>query len=401
MKLGNVLVDQVNENGQIVKDFDESLSIHEIFRVLKAHFPNLDESGISTVYHGVFQGHKYSVRIKNITYLGIPHPEFKKRIQISNDLHDFVNHSVSNGFIPLLLGIYSYKGNYIFCDFNIDDYIHKAAHNSSAHVSINDILQAVKFGFFQKTDMFNNNITTFNTNNVGNFLSSKFGVQPAENELLKMLNATDLFMSNLNSHWIGINAYQEMYTAQYSNWRQAEWCGFYFEFLFDNFITNHPQYTSVFHRHHGLTRGSFNLDLFFPGLNMYGDLKSHNHSNTSGIIANDKPTIDRILQASNETSIYFIIASGIAQRDRDFNNVTARYYSNLKGRTDLSYASRMKYDFLLQEYFVIDLSNQNYDYTGIFSQGRNSNGQPRPPKVLFPSRHLDNFIIHKERVVNE
>ncbi|NLT48612.1 MAG: hypothetical protein GXX92_09390 [Clostridiales bacterium] len=399
MKLGNVKVEQVTHSGLVVEDYDQSLSSREIFAILQETFPNLERCIGTNYYHGSFEGRKYAIRIKNVTYLGIPHPLFKKRIQISDDLHHFVAHCKSEGRIPLLLGIYTYKNNVVFCDFNIDDYLPKTANNSSAHVSVNDIREATRFGYFQKTDMFGNRIVVFDKSNVVAFLLNKTGVKSVSNELTKMLDSADVFCKSLHLYWLGTDAYREMYDAQYRNWKQAEWIGFYFEFLFENFLDENPKYNTVFYRDFpgkGKKKGEIDLDVYIPGLDMFGDLKSHNRVNAKGIITNDYNTLSNVLKRSLDESIYFIIACGDATKDKDYGHVTSRFYSNLKGCKHLSYADRMKYSFSLKEYLVLDLNKDNHKYAKVFKQGKNSNGNPRAPKLLFPEKALDNFLLRKE-----
>lgn len=94
---GKIEVEQVKSNGEIVFDYDTSISVTKIYERIKAYFPNIckDAEGIIV---GKYNDKKYSIRAKNITYLGNPHPEFKKRIQISNDLQDFYNKSKSKRY---------------------------------------------------------------------------------------------------------------------------------------------------------------------------------------------------------------------------------------------------------------------------------------------------------------
>ena len=84
------LVEQVNTDGTIVCDYDQTLSVRRLYmNALRHIFPGIyrDEDGIIC---GVYQGRKYSIRAKNVSYLGNPHPVFKKRIQIANDLKEFL-----------------------------------------------------------------------------------------------------------------------------------------------------------------------------------------------------------------------------------------------------------------------------------------------------------------------
>lgn len=80
------LVEQVNTDGTIVCDYDQTLSVRALYERIATYFPGIyrDEDGIIC---GVYQGRKYSIRAKNVSYLGNPHPVFKKRIQGRPGVH--------------------------------------------------------------------------------------------------------------------------------------------------------------------------------------------------------------------------------------------------------------------------------------------------------------------------
>ena len=106
MKYGNVTVEQVDVDGNIVIDYDCSLSSSELFNRVSKYFKNIrkDECGVVCGTHG---NNEYMLRMKNITYLGNPHPHFKKRIQIADDLKQFYDYALGNNAIPILLGVYT------------------------------------------------------------------------------------------------------------------------------------------------------------------------------------------------------------------------------------------------------------------------------------------------------
>ena len=120
MKRGKILVEQITKDGIVTEGYDESLSPSEIYDCLAKYFPNLhksEEDGRFLV--GCHKGHTYAIRCKNVTYLGNPHPLYKKRIQISDDLYEFYRFAKSIKASPILMGIYSYRDNVIFVDFKI------------------------------------------------------------------------------------------------------------------------------------------------------------------------------------------------------------------------------------------------------------------------------------------
>lgn len=126
MKKGNIPVEQIADDGSVVIDYDYSLSVAEIKDRLEHYFPALRKwSESSNFFVGEYKGKKYAIRCKNVTYLGTPHPIYKKRIQISNDLQEFYKFAKEIKAKPILLGIYEHDGNIVFVHFKIDTYIEK------------------------------------------------------------------------------------------------------------------------------------------------------------------------------------------------------------------------------------------------------------------------------------
>lgn len=89
---------------------------------------------------------------KNITYLGNPHPIFKKRIQIPSDWIELTRKLERDGYDVRFVGVYHYDGFVVFADFLKDTYLQRNCHNSAAHIYINDIYQGVTQGVFEKED---------------------------------------------------------------------------------------------------------------------------------------------------------------------------------------------------------------------------------------------------------
>ena len=149
------IVEQVDNNGNIIFDYDTSITITEIYQRIFDSFPGIykDNDGMICGEHN---GNKYSIRAKNITYLGHPHPLFKKRIQIPIDFPEFYSRSIEKNMTPILLGIYTYKDVKLFCSFKTSDFIDGKAHNSSAHIYSGDLSNAQVDHVLQKIDYFNN-----------------------------------------------------------------------------------------------------------------------------------------------------------------------------------------------------------------------------------------------------
>lgn len=259
---GNTLVEQVERDGNIVIGKDTSRSWSGILKAIEKYFPDAYTSTIGNIHivRGQYRGRRYAIRAKNITYLGNPHPAFKKRIQIPGDLQAFYRNAVAEGLTPVLLGVYTHEDNELFCEFNIEDFIEKKANNSSAHVYTSDLSMAAAEGIFQKTDYFGNRITVFRTDMVAAFLDDLLleGEEAAE-EVQKprreerrepeaqggsgmseeILNVFREFFASRVSEWHGIDCYREMIAADYRNKFQAEWAGFFLEYEFESYINEH------------------------------------------------------------------------------------------------------------------------------------------------------------------
>lgn len=453
MKIGNVLVEQITKEGYVLDGYDESLSPSEIYSLLSCYFQGIQrDSTDSRFYFGEYKKHKYAIRCKNVTYLGNPHPHFKKRIQIADDLYDFYNFAIRNQAKPILLGIYSYHDNRIFVDFKIDTYIEKKAHNSSAHIYVSDLVAATEDGYFQKTDYFGNTVTAIRPDVLGIYLDELFGFAEeektvvttrdqntdksiAKNKTVTSIpdsvlhfedkkvdvleekadnlaeNASERFNSYANifkkqiapkikafftseeREWKGIDCYQKMITANYRNKYQPEWVGFFLEFEFEKYLSeNNLNYLITYAQDKSL--GGIDLDLFFPTIESYGDLKAHSEE-SRGIQGNDWSTIFGIINGQDEKShIYYIVCEHSTEKDSLHDYEVTRYWNTAQNKENLmSYATRMKNRIRLKKLYILDINYSNKEHLTMFRQGLNSNGRPREPKIMIEQDNLSYFII--------
>lgn len=436
------IVEQVNSHGEIEMGIDTSLSPSAIYKQLQKYFPNISKDGNLIV--GEYQNVKYSILIKNITYLGNPHPLYKKRIQIAG-LPEFYNESIKKNYSPLMLGIYTHDDVTLFCDFGIYTYLSKKSHNSSAHVYTDDL--AVVFdeengGIFQKEDYFRNTITVFKTEYVESFLNEKFNIRrPVEdveyefpqeelattipsnsfcfnssgvlvtsgvsepgfvyvaNEPDKILDKVfgDFFGSESKT-WNGINCYKEMIESNYKNKYQPEWAGFYLEYRFGKYIEDH-NLSSLAGFAQDRRKNGIDLDLFFPSLNSYGDLKAHS-SNSRAIQGNDWSTIFDILGSREYNNhVYYIVCEHNTDKDKDHDYKVTKFWNKVQNKADeMSYSKRMKNSVQLTKYYILDINNTNKEYLSIFRQGINSDGHLRKPKIMIDNENLDKFIIAEAEI---
>ena len=387
---GNKRVEQIDIDGNTVIDYDTTLSLSEVYKRIKDYFPNInkDEDGMIV---GNYNGEKYSIRAKNITYLGNPHPIYKKRIQISNDLSEFYKTSIKKGYKPVLLGVYTYKDNHIFCGFKIEDYLNKKAHNSSAHVMTDDIAAAVLDKYFQKVDYFKNNITVFSGSAVNTFLDELFSddsnyetIEISRNKQEKTISKEVIetivdFFTHEEKEWNGIECYREMIGDDYRNKYQPEWAGFYLEYTFEKYLKNNSLSRLITYAQ-DKKKGGIDLDLYFPETAQYGDLKAHsNHS--KAIQGNDWGTIEQLIKEGKH--IYYIVCEHSTQKDVDYDFEVTQYWNKAQNKSNLlSYSKRMKHSVKLTEAYILDINYDNYKYLSKFKQGINANGKPREPKIM-------------------
>ncbi len=427
MKRGNRKVEQVRADGSIVEDYDTSLSQSEIAQVLERTFPDLRKAHAPLPFFlGEYQGVPFAIRCKNVTYLGHPHPFYKKRIQIADDLPEFYAAAKNLGCKPLLLGIYTYGSNTLFASFGIETYVNKAAHNSSAHLYSGDLAAAAEEGFFEKVDFFGNTVTLFRPDTVGVFLeecvakpdgqpfSYAFGESPAaiENagrikrpapEESAPVSASPLaasilpnirrFFAQEAKRWYGIDCYKEMIEAGYKNRFQAEWVGFFLEYRFETYIEEHGL-SDVFRYHQDKSAGGIDLDLFFPQIGAYGDLKAHSED-SRGIQGNDWDTVFSVIgRGRPKDHIYYIVCEHSTEKDSLYQYEVTRFWNSAREKTDLmSYHQRMKHNVTLKRAYVLDIHSGNCDHLKMFRQGINSNGRPRPPKIMIEREDLQYFMI--------
>ncbi|MGF0032330.1 hypothetical protein ACQRBN_05125 [Bariatricus sp. SGI.154] len=416
--IGKTIVEQVDKDGDIFLGCDYSLTRKEIFLALTRYFPHIDLSKDGRIV-GEYRGHAYSIRIKNITYLGNPHPAYKKRIQIPNDLQDFYDMSIMHNMTPLLLGIYSSPdGLTLFCDFNIEDFVNKKANNSSAHVYTSDMSSAVTDGIFQKIDFMGNRITVFHPDYVSTFLDDKFNIaedSSAENHILsappaiqapgssapvrssvmtpEIRNIIADFFRQIPKRWNGIDCYTEMIADNYRNKYQPEWAGFYLEYLFEKYLSRNSLHSLIRYEQNKKKDG-IDLDLFFPPLSDYGDLKAHS-DNSPGIQGNDWSTIFNILnQTDYDHHIYYIVCEHTTYKDSGFNYEVTQFWNRVQNKDNpMSYHKRMKHHIDLKKVYILDINNSNKQFLGMFKQGVNSNGKLREPKIMIDHKVLDEFVI--------
>ena len=386
MKLSNVKVEQLYHNN-VIQDYGEILTQKEIKDLLIKNFDNsiIEKNGY---IYGKYREKEYCIYFKNISYLGNPHPKFKKRIQISTEFKKLYENNKKRNIITLLIGVYKYKDSLLFCDFNTKTYITRKAHNSSAHVYTIDLINGERNGIFSKTDIRGNIITVFNKDNINNYLEKK--LYNKDNTKIEVFDTLDDFFINVSKEWFGIEAYMDMIEHNYRNKYQPEWPGFYLEFKLEEYLLKHNK-KNIITFYQNRKKGEVDLDLQFPQLGFYGDLKAHSIS-SSGIQGNDYDTIMNLLE---NQSIYYIVANHETEKDSAHNYEVTKYWNSVQNKDNLmSYSKKMKYGVKIKSYYILELNKYNKQYINIFHQGKNSDGSPRNPKISISIKNINNFLVH-------
>ena len=368
-------------NNLIVLGEDNKLTSTQIENILN-QFVKVKHR-VNSKFFVEFQGKEYIFLIKNITYLGTPHPLFKKRIQISKGWQEELQKD--NCF---LFGIYSYKDTLIFVNFDKTNYKNRVVNNSSAHIYSIDLLKANEFGYFEKNDKNGNKISAIRKDKFIDFLSKNI-IENPEIEMFKK------FKNILKNSWYGIDCYKEMVKVNYRNKFQPEWAGFYFEFQFENFLEKNTQYQSICEFLHNKRKKEIDLDLFFKQKKFYGDLKTHSVT-SNAILGNDKENIQEVINQYGK--LWYVVLNHLTIKDSEKKFEVARFWNKLQGKKNLmSYSTRMKHSVILENLEILEINRFNYKYLSDFNQGKNSNGNDRNTKIKINYKYKDNFIIFNEK----
>lgn len=386
MVLSNINVEQINSDNSVVYDKGEILSRSEIKKILLDSF---DGTYYKDNYiYGEYNDRRFCLFFKNISYLGTPHPYFKKRIQISLDFKKLYESNKLQNIVTLIVGVYKYKDTLLFCDFDSKTYINNKSHNSSAHVYTIDLLNGKRNGLFTKKDVRGNIITVFDKFHVNDYLKNKFN--SFETSGVEIFDTLDDFFASMVKCWHGIDCYMEMIENNFSNKFQPEWPGFYLEYKLSKYLEENHK-TDIICYSQNKKKDDVDLDLFFPKLGYYGDLKAHSNV-SSAIQGNDYDTIMELLEVQ---SIYYVVCNHDTVKDKDCNYEVTEFWNGQQNKEDKrSYGNKMKNSVQLKGYQVLELNKYNKKYLSIFKQGKNSDGKPRNPKIMISEKNIGNFLVH-------
>ncbi len=396
-------------------DYDEKISKKSLLGILHETLgeKNCSEEKLDNKKFLAYNsptGVKEVILFKQITYLGGDgqHPIFKKRVQLPlwfKDVYNFFKNDDNTNV--RFIGIYTYQGNVIFTEFIKDTYLKKSFNNSSAHVYINDMYQAMKFGIFNKTDRNGNTIVTIRKISFKQYLN---GTLKSEND--KLFDIFKEFNNNYytTNRWINSsNAITEMLKAGCNSWRQAEWAGWYLEFKFDKYLKENKYTDKIkYVGYSNKKKGDLDFDLWFNEEKFYGDLKASDITKKEAP-GNDKATfIDCI---NRYDRFWYVIYEHETIKDSDTrysdNFEATKFRTNLIKKIDgvcktkefneLSYCTKMKHSVNFKRMIIIELNRINYQSVlSDFNQGKQQSGEKRKVKVKISKNNIDNFVVFRQ-----
>lgn len=342
-------------------------------------------------------GKNVIILAKAVTYLGNPHPIFKKRIQLADWFKEFAITIETQhlNYEICLLGVYHYQGNIVFVHLDESTYLRKKMHNSSAHVYVNDLYQAMKYGVFRKTDAFNNKVATIRCNKIRDYI-----IGNEQNDV----NLFDLFRRFNNGFTFGewlyaVDIIREMHHGTWSKWQETEWAGWFLEYKFnkftiDNHVTKKMRYISQ------KRPGEWDFDIRFDDDDFYGDLKASDISKKEAP-GNDKANLTECI--CQHDKFWYVIYEHDTIKDVDRNGEAAaervRYIKSIDptfNKPETSYKGRMKHSVKFIKMYIIELNRINYrEVLSNFNQGHQPGGNPRKQKFMINKRNIENFIVFR------
>lgn len=404
--------EQIEFDGNICYALDQKLSRKEIDSLYKKlFFGNVEKKGKE---HVVFKN--VGLLTCNVTYLGSPHPLYKKRIQLKKYFPEVKRDNDNCNIKTLYVGIYTYLKTRLFVVFEPFTYFSKKSHNSSAHIFTANLQYAQRTGEFFKIDSFGNSVYVFKEKEFINFIKIKAGILSKKsiyNSIMTLIkNYMEKFFDDMPKLRKGVDAYKEMLDANYKNAKQNRWRGWYFEYLFKKYL-NLNNITEI-QMNANKSKNGIDLDLFFPNLNYsYGDLKVDQIN--EDILGNAFDSFDKVININNGV-VYYVCALCESEKDSDHNYVVTEYWNTIRDKEkvcvdDEYLKSRtgkyMKFSCKIKKIYILKIDKDVYNIIkkNPFKQGLNSDGKVRKPKLKIKKDMLNALSIYtydcEERITNE
>lgn len=419
------LVQQI-KNGKIEEGYDKSIKsskmkCHILEQALTAR--NMDIEWInktSQPYNlkmNLFDNEiQINVYLSCVTYLGKPHPIYKKRMQLSNNAdrkYLMIDNTKNN--ITLMIGLYLYdEKNPIFVawDANANK---MAGRSKSSHVFVNDIALAIENGISQRKDKNNNNVYCFKPEFLLDFI--KYNVLYLEHEisfveyikqsgvkineymfLNKIVEFLKKDLKNRDWIWDGKKCLKEMKENEYRNWKQTEWQGFFLEYLIQKDVENKNQKLEEILEIPGPKYGRTVFDGFY---NIPWDFKVH-VEDSNQVITNDMEAIEKALKDYGKVG--FIIVSGNAEKEKETefsdwrNELKGELSRNqIENRKNNKRHRKLKSSFTPTKIQAIIVDNKSLSKHNRLNGVRNPNGNIRREKLIL---NLDK-VTPQEIVLSE
>ena len=199
-----------------------------------------------------------------------------------------------------------------------------------------------------------------------------------------LIKATKYIPNITKKEWDAKECITEMKEANYRNWKQTEWVGFYLEFLTER--TNLPG-VAQFKLFVGNT--SFNG---CAGKNVI-DYKTS--SLGEDIILNDQEAVNRVVKKYKELGYVIIEGRVEKEKNREFDNwrkeLTGKSKYVLEGEKSGRIHRKLKIKFFPENIIYVSITKKNIKQLKQFNQGRNSDGKSRNPKYILPKKLLKDF----------
>lgn len=394
--MGTLEVDQITTDARLVRDCDTRLSAKTREQIVIDALPGSHATKIAAVRAARYKHHV--VFSKQVTHLGFPWPEFKKRIQIPRSWIDAHDEALRQGLTPRFMGVYRYGSTTVFVDFDPSTYVLRKANNSAAHVATNDLFQAQVHGTFTRVDARHNRLTSIRGDRLADYLETGQTDRDLHIETLDAFNREFVDGERVEA----LSAVSEMHDAAWPDRFQGEWPGFYLEFRLHAFLRRE----GIAHVRYVKTKGrdAFDYDLEFirgSDVDFLGDLKASDYKKpeTPG---NDADDIRRCVEQYGR--FWYVIYEHSTRHARDNGDSATIEWNEWKrsvgyvkrtGFDPLSYARRFKESVSFFRVKILEVNRANFDTVlGDFTQGRQPSGEARALKVMIKKRYIDNFLVY-------
>ena len=400
--MGTVDVDQIATDGTLLQDVDSTLSERQKNDLLFDALPGARAETYAGVR--VVRFRDQLILKKQVTHLGYPWPEFKKRIQIPRTWVDVEQKARADGLVPRFVGIYQYGDVTIFVDFDPSTYVKRKANNSAAHVATNDLFQAQTLGQFSREDKNGNGLTSVRADEFAQYLRAGYEEKNPHIEILDRFSAAFLDGRRID----GLAAVQEMHAADWPDKFQNEWAGFYVEYKLSGYLQDHGlEHLMVVQKEK--RRGEFDYDLRLLNdgvLQHYGDLKASNME-VNDSPGNDAADFFRCLEEHGR--FWYVIYEHETWHGRDNADAATIAWNEWrrsvghvqrKEYDPRSYAGRFKEAVRFVHVSVLEVNQANVGVVlGEFQKDfRQPDGKPRKGKVMIKKKDIDNFLIYSKSI---